>query len=152
MTRVRKSRLAATSVEAAIAFATSMWFAAFAAAGAAAADPPADLVLLHGKIHTEDPRRTLAQALAVRGNSIVAVGTDQAVSARIGPKTRTVDLMGRVVLPGIIDAHTHPASSSHELGQCSLGDAALTPVQIKAKVAACLKQRKVDDALWFEVV
>jgi predicted amidohydrolase YtcJ len=152
MTRVRKSRLAATAVEAAIAFATSMWFAAFAAAGAAAADPPADLVLLHGKIHTEDPRRTVAQALAVRGNSIVAVGTDQAVRARIGPKTRTVNLMGRVVLPGIIDAHTHPASSAHELGQCSLGDAALTPVQIKAKVAACLKQRKGDDALWFEVV
>jgi predicted amidohydrolase YtcJ len=129
-----------------------MWLAAAAGAAAPAADPPADLVLLHGKIHTEGPRRTVAQALAVRGNTIIAVGTDQAVSVRIGPRTRSVDLMGRVVLPGIIDAHTHPASSAHELGQCSLGDAALTPVQIKAKVAACLKQRKVDDALWFEVV
>ncbi len=152
MTCVRYSRVAATAGEATLAFAASMWLAASALAGAPAAEPPADLVLLHGKIHSEDPRRTVVQALAVRGNTIVAVGTDEAVSVHIGPKTRTVDLLGRVVLPGIIDAHTHPASSAHELGQCSLGDAALTPPQIKAKVAACLKQRKVDDALWFEVV
>lgn len=152
MTCVRYSRLAATAGEATLAFAASMWLAASALAGEPAAEPPADLVLLHGKIHSEDPRRTVVQALAVRGNTIVAAGTDQAVSMHIGPKTRTVDLLGRVVLPGIIDAHTHPASSAHELGQCSLGDAALTPPQIKAKVAACLKQRKVDDALWFEVV
>jgi predicted amidohydrolase YtcJ len=78
---------------------------------AASAEPPADLVLLHGRIHTEDPNRSVAQALAVRGDMIVAVGSDADVSAFVGPQTHIVDLRGRVVLPGIIDAHIHPAES-----------------------------------------
>jgi predicted amidohydrolase YtcJ len=119
---------------------------------AAAAPVPADLVLIHGKIHTEDSNRSVVQALAVRGNAIVAVGTYQAVSALVGPNTRTVDLGGRVVLPGIIDAHTHPAQSSQDLGKCSLDDKALTPTAIKSKVAACLKDQPGDHAQWFEVV
>jgi predicted amidohydrolase YtcJ len=134
--------------------------AIFAAAAGSASSPgdstsprdaPADLVLLHGKIHTEDPGRTVAQALALRGNTIVAVGTDQAVSALIGPKTRTVDLGGRVVLPGIIDAHTHPAESALDLGKCSLGDELLAPADIKIKVAKCLKEEPADHPPWFEV-
>ena len=96
-------------------------------AAAAAVPPPADLVLLHGKIHTEDASRSIAQALAVRGNSIVAVGSDEAIAALIGPNTRQVDLGGRVVLPGIIDAHTHPAESAQDLSKCSLDDKALAP-------------------------
>ena len=119
---------------------------------ASAADPPADLVLLHGNIHTEDPSRSIVQALALRGNTIIAVGTDQAVSAWVGPRTRSVDLGGRLVLPGIIDAHTHPAESAQELGKCSLDDQLLTAAQIKAQVARCLQEKPVDHTLWFEVV
>jgi predicted amidohydrolase YtcJ len=118
---------------------------------AAAAAPPADLVLLHGKIHTEDGTRSVAQALAVRGNTIVAVGTDEAINALIGPGTRRVDLGGRVVLPGIIDAHTHPAQSAQDLGKCSLEDKALQPADIKIRVAKCLKDQPGDKARWFEV-
>jgi predicted amidohydrolase YtcJ len=120
---------------------------------ASAAEPaPADLVLIHGKIHTEDANRSVAQALAVRGNSIVAVGTDQAIGALVGQSTRTVDLGGRVVLPGIIDAHTHPAQSAQDVGKCSLDDKALTPADIKSRVAACLKDKPGERAQWFEVV
>lgn len=115
-------------------------------------NPPADLVLLHGKIHTENPKRSVAQALAIRANTIVAVGTDQMVSTLKGPKTRTVNLAGRLVLPGIIDAHIHPAESAQDLGKCSLDDKMLTPAQIKAKVAVCLKEYPGDSALWFEVI
>jgi predicted amidohydrolase YtcJ len=122
------------------------------AGAAAAATAPADLVLLHGKIHTEDANRSVVQALAVRGNSIVAVGTDQAVSALVGPSTRTVDLRGRVVLPGIIDAHVHPAESAQDLGKCSLDDKTLKPAQIKTRVAACLKKQPGEGAQWFEAV
>jgi predicted amidohydrolase YtcJ len=119
---------------------------------AAAAPVPADLVLLHGKIHTEDAGRGVAQALAIRGNAIVAVGTDQAVGAFVGPGTRTVDLHGRVVLPGIIDAHTHPAQSAQDLGKCSLDDKALAPPDIKSRVRRCLKDRPGERTEWFEVV
>ena len=130
--------------------------AAIAALGLAAVrattDPPADVVLHHGKIHTQDPTRRVVQALAMRGNTIVAVGTDPEVSALIGPRTRTVDLGGRVVLPGIIDAHTHPAESAEELDKCSLGDTTLAPAQIRSRVSACLRDNPGDPKLWFEVV
>jgi predicted amidohydrolase YtcJ len=123
-----------------------------AVAAGADAPAPADLVLLHGKIHTEDTNRSVAQAMAVRGNSIVAVGTDQAVGAFVGPRTRSVDLQGRVVLPGIIDAHTHPAQSAQDLGKCSLDDKALTPADLKSRVATCLREHPADRAQWFEAI
>ena len=119
---------------------------------AAPADPPADLVLLHGKIYAQDAGRTVAQALALRGNTIISVGTDRVVGARIGPNTRSVDLAGRIVLPGIIDAHTHPAESAQDVDKCSLGDKMLTPPEIKVQVAACLKRHPVEGAQWFDVV
>jgi hypothetical protein len=50
----------------------------------AAADTPPDLILLHGRIHTEDANRSVAQPLAIRGNKIIAVGTDQMVDALKG--------------------------------------------------------------------
>src|ERR1022692_5827 len=119
---------------------------------ALAADPRADMVLFHGKIHTEDASHSVVQAMALRGNTIVAIGTDQAMSALMGPSTRKIDLDGRVVLPGIIDAHTHPAQSSQDLGKCSLDDKALTPSDIKSRVAACLKEQPGERTQWFEVV
>ncbi len=82
----------------------------------------------------------------------VAVGTDQAVSALIGPKTRTIDLHGKLVLPGIVDAHTHPAESSQDLGKCNLKDQTLTPAQIRSKLAECLKEEPAEHPPWFEVV
>ncbi|MGB6308980.1 MAG: amidohydrolase [Steroidobacteraceae bacterium] len=119
---------------------------------AAAAAAPADLVLIHGKIHTEDAGRSVVQALAVRGNTLVAVGSDQSMAAFIGPGTIKVDLGGRVVLPGIIDAHTHPAQSAQDVGKCSLDDKPLTSEQVKSRVAACLKERPDSGSQWFEVV
>ena len=87
---------------------------ALTVAATAAAQAPADIAWLHGRIHTEDAHHSVAQAIAVRGNTIIAVDTDQAVTALIGPQTRIVDLRGRVVLPGIIDAHTHPAEGARD--------------------------------------
>jgi hypothetical protein len=122
------------------------------AANAAVPGSAADLVLLHGRIHTEDTRRSIAQALAVRGNSIAAVGTDEEISRWAGPGTRVLDLAGRVVLPGIIDAHTHPAESAQDSGKCSLGDRFITAQALRVQVAACLKSNPGDEHLWFEVV
>ncbi|HEV7612583.1 MAG TPA: amidohydrolase [Steroidobacteraceae bacterium] len=116
-----------------------------------AAPVPADIVFLRGKIHTEDANRSVVQALAVRGNTIVAVGSDEAIGAFIGPSTRKVDVGGRVVLPGIIDAHTHPAQSAQDLGKCSLDDKVLAPPDIKRRVAKCLKEDPGERDQWFEV-
>ena len=69
-----------------------------------AAEPPATLVLIHGRIHTQDARRSVAQAMALNGNSIIAVGPDEDVRKFSDPGTRIIDLGGRVVIPGIIDA------------------------------------------------
>jgi len=79
-------------------------------AAVAAAQP--DLILHHGKIVTVDERFAVAQAVAVRGNRIVAVGDNEAVLARRGPQTRLLDLGGRTVLPGLIDAHVHALSAA----------------------------------------
>ena len=54
-------------------------------------------------------------------------------------------------LPGIIDAHTHPAESAQDFGKCSLDDKAITPPEIKVKVAACLKEQPAERDEWFEV-
>jgi hypothetical protein len=69
--------------------------------------PQADLILFNGKIVTVDPQFSIAQAIAVRNGTILAVGTNQAVEASAGPNTRRVDLRGRTTIPGLIDGHTH---------------------------------------------
>ncbi len=76
------------------------------AQGPSAVSPP-DLVFSNGKIVTVDERFTIAQAVAVKGDRIVAVGTNQEIARLAGPNTRTIDLRGRTVIPGLIDNHMH---------------------------------------------
>ena len=66
-----------------------------------------DLILLNGKVFTADPANQYAQAIAIRGDRIIAVGTAAEINALAGPKTRRIDLQGRLVIPGINDAHYH---------------------------------------------
>ena len=73
----------------------------------AAENGKADVVLRHGKIYTADPARSFQQSIAFTGNSIVAVGDDQDVEPLIGTGTKVIDLGGKLVLPGLIDTHTH---------------------------------------------
>ena len=72
-----------------------------------AQQPAADLILTNGKIITVDDRFTIAQALAIKGDRIVAVGTNQQIAQMAGPTTRRTDLRGRAVVPGLIDNHMH---------------------------------------------
>jgi hypothetical protein len=67
----------------------------------------ADLVLRGGKVITVDSGDRIVSAVAVAGNRIAAVGTDDEIARFIGPRTEVVDLRGRALLPGFIDAHTH---------------------------------------------
>jgi hypothetical protein len=77
------------------------------AAPAAAATPPADLVLKNAIVHTVDAKRPRAEAVAVRANRIVAVGANVEVLPLVGPKTRVLDLAGRTLVPGFDDSHAH---------------------------------------------
>jgi predicted amidohydrolase YtcJ len=75
-------------------------------------NPVADLVLTNGKIYTLDSSHRWASALAVRGETIVAVADSGAeIKVWIGPKTRVVDLQGKFAMPGFNDAHVHLASA-----------------------------------------
>ncbi|GIV60039.1 MAG: amidohydrolase [Rhodothermaceae bacterium] len=70
-------------------------------------DAPADLIIRNAKIVTMDEARPEAEALAVRGETIVAVGTNAEVDALAGPDTEVLDVEGRLVLPGFIEGHGH---------------------------------------------
>jgi predicted amidohydrolase YtcJ len=81
--------------------------AIFAAAAAPARAQAPDTVLVNGKIVTVDDRFSVAQALAIRGERILKVGTTAEIEALKGPQTRVIDLSGRTVIPGLIDNHAH---------------------------------------------
>lgn len=66
-----------------------------------------DLILTHGRLYTGDPRYPAATALAIRDGKILAVGSDDAILALRAPHTEWVHLAGRVVTPGLVDAHVH---------------------------------------------
>ena len=68
---------------------------------------PADIILTNGKVITVDNRFSIAQAVAVRGDRIVAVGTTADINRLAGPNTRRIDLAGKAVVPGMIDNHAH---------------------------------------------
>lgn len=72
-----------------------------------AQQPVADLILTNGKIITVDDRFTVAQALAVKGERIVAVGKNADIRKHAGKDTKVIDLKGRTVIPGLIDNHAH---------------------------------------------
>ena len=86
------------------------------------ANGAADLLFVNGAVYTVDAARTWAQAVAVRGDRIVAVGSDDDVSALRGTSTEVVDLAGRMLLPGFQDAHVHPVSGGIDMLQCDLHD------------------------------
>ena len=71
------------------------------------ARPPADLVLLNGKIVTVDDARPEAQAVAVVGDTIADVGSTEDMKRHIGPKTQVIDLKGQLAIPGFIEGHGH---------------------------------------------
>ena len=72
-----------------------------------AQEGPTDMILHSGRVWTGEDAQPWAEAVAIRGNQIVAVGGDEEIMALRGDGTRVVDLDGRFVSPGFIDNHTH---------------------------------------------
>jgi len=102
---------------------------------------PADLVLSNGKIVTMNPSKPVAQAMAVRGERIVAVGSMADVAKLTGPRTQVIDLHGQLAIPGFIEGHGHFTG----VGQFRLGldlREARTWDDIVAQVARAAKNAK----------
>ena len=94
------------------------------AGSAAESRPPAaDLVLRGGRVSTVDPALGEVQAVAMRGFTITAVGSDVDIAAHIGPETAVIDLDGRRVVPGFIEGHGHYLSFGASLQMLDLKDA-----------------------------
>jgi predicted amidohydrolase YtcJ len=83
----------------------------------------ADLVILDAAIHTMDVHQPSAEAVAILGNRIIAVGTSQQIRALVDPHTRVIDAKGAVVLPGFNDSHVHFLSGGFQLASVDLRDA-----------------------------
>jgi predicted amidohydrolase YtcJ len=82
------------------------------AAPVSRADDPADLIVHNAKVATVDAKFTIAEAVAVRGGKIAAVGTSAEVLKLKGDKTRVIDAGGMTVLPGLYDSHVHPVGAA----------------------------------------
>ena len=72
----------------------------------------ADLIVYNGKVIIVDADDTVAEAMAIRGEKILRVGSDDEILALKDSATEVIDLEGKAVLPGLIDSHTHPAGAS----------------------------------------
>jgi len=118
-----------------------------------AAHGQADLVAVHGKVWTEDPTHPEAEAIAVSGHRIVAVGTDAEVLKLAGPRTRVLDLKGRRVVPGFNDAHVHFFWGGQGLASVQLTDAH-SAQEFASRIAAFAKTRPkgewIVDGNWDE--
>jgi len=93
----------------------------------------ATLILTHGKIHTLDPALPEATAIAIAGDRILKVGSDKEIAALVAPGTRKIDLQGKMVIPGLIDAHLHLAGIGEWLENLDLKGLA-TPAEAVKRV------------------
>ena len=97
---------------------------------------PADVVVSGGRIYTVDPTHSVASALAIKDGKIVFVGSVADAQKWVGPGTKTEQLGGRLVLPGLIDSHLHPLDIV-DLDVCNLDSKPLTLKELSAFVAQC---------------
>jgi hypothetical protein len=102
---------------------------------------PATLVLQNGKVVTVDAAMPEAQAIAIRGDRIVAVGTNQAIQQYVGAATQVIDLRGRLVIPGLVESHGHFMGLGQSKMTLDLMDAKDWD-QIVSMVADAAKQAK----------
>ena len=100
---------------------------AFASVAGAKKPRSADTVFTHGYVYTVNPGQRTAQAVAVRGDKIMYVGSNRGARAFIGKKTKVVDLKGKMLMPSFSDGHAHPSAAVSFLYAANLYDVSGTP-------------------------
>jgi hypothetical protein len=121
-----------------------------AAAARASNQGPADFVLTDAKIYTEDGFHQTVEALAVRDGKIIFTGTAAEAAKFVGPKTKTERAGGKLVLPGLVDAHIHPMGIV-DFGGCDLQSKARTLAEIATFIRGCVEKMKVPPGHWLAV-
>ncbi|AZO83501.1 hydrolase [Stutzerimonas stutzeri] len=118
----------------------------------ALAATPADTVMRNGYVYTVDGQNSVQQAIAISGGKIVYVGSDAGVDGYIGKQTQLVDLAGRMLMPGFVDAHMHPGDGGRAMTLCDLKYQTMTRAQFQASIQACLDAEKDKGPdVWLEV-
>src|SRR5713226_5999038 len=81
---------------------------------------PADIIVIHARVYTENPQQPWAQAVAIHRGKIVAVGDDPVIERMRGMGTKVINAGGKLVLPGFVDCHIHFIDGSFSLGRLNL--------------------------------
>jgi predicted amidohydrolase YtcJ len=104
---------------------------------AAQSSQPADLIVVNARVYTVNPQQPWAEAIAVRGDKIVAVGDKAKIDAYRGKTTKVIDAQGRLVLPGFTDCHIHFMDGSLGLTRVDLNDSgSVAEIQRRVKAYA----------------
>ena len=129
------------------------WSAAHAGAPRAVVGA-ADIIYRNGYVYTVDAGDSVQQALPVRAGRIIYVGDNTGAARLAGKRTRIIDLQGRMLMPGLIDAHMHPLSGGKRLLHCNLNYEALTVPQFQARIQACVDKESRSKGVkeWLQVV
>jgi predicted amidohydrolase YtcJ len=105
---------------------------------------PADIIVVHGRVYTEDPKQPWAQAVAIYRGKIVAVGDDAVIERMRGMGTKVINAGGKLVLPGFVDCHIHFIDGSFSLGRVNL-EGAKDPSEIQKRLREYAAEHPGDD-------
>src|SRR6266480_4307506 len=105
---------------------------------------PADIIVVHGHVYTENPKQPWAQAVAIRHGKITAVGDDPEIERRRGMGTKVINAGGKLVLPGFVDCHIHFMDGSLRLGRVHL-EGAKDPAEIQKRLRQYALEHPGDD-------
>lgn len=101
----------------------------------------ADTILTHGKIYTQIKQQPWVEAIAIADGKIAAIGSTEEISSMRNEQTREINLDGKFVMPGLFDAHVHPAwGGVKALFQCNFPFSA-TPDEVAARVSQCVEEQ-----------
>jgi predicted amidohydrolase YtcJ len=105
---------------------------------------PADIIVVHGRVYTEDPKQPWAQAVAIYKGKIVAVGDDPVIERMRGMGTKVINAGGKLVLPGFVDCHVHFIDGAFSLGRANL-EGAKDPADIQKRLREYAAEHPGDD-------
>ena len=110
----------------------------------------ADIVLLHGKVVTVDSKDTIQEAVAIEAGRIMGTGSSSDMKQFTGENTEVIDLMGKLVIPGIIDSHTHPSFAATRFLEIDCRAPEIRGIK-DIQAAVLTKAKEIGPGVWVRV-